>query len=219
MMNCERFEELVHDLGRPGRAEAAVREQALAHAASCARCGELWQEVQWLDQALRSVAAEQSTERADNRVEMTLMAEFRAAKNTAGRQKGIWRVAAVAAAAVILWAGGWVARRSTARLGETNETTGVNGPANPGSEGGAIAAAEDSQLVMAEDKQFIRLPYAGDGSVLEDDAIVRTELPRASLVSMGFPVDASVTETVPVEVMVSEYGTPEAIRLVAQDSE
>ena len=68
--------------------------------------------------------------------------------------------------------------------------------------------------------RFIRLPYAGDGRAVEDDAIVRAVLPRSALASLGFPVgDVNGTEAVPVELMVSEDGTPEAIRLVSQDVE
>ena len=84
------------------------------------------------------------------------------------------------------------------------------------------AAGDDFGLVAENenDAQFIRLPYANDGAAVENDAIVRAVLPRSALASLGFPVgDVSGAEPVPVELMVSEDGTPEAIRLVAQDVE
>ncbi len=218
-MECFRFGGLVHDLGRRRGLDASVREEALAHAGSCARCARLLAEVERLDSALRSVAAGQKAERvgdlARGRFEAALVAEFRATKALVNRRKTTWQVAAVAAAAALLLTSGWAFRH----FGPSSAQRKLAGAPNSG----AIVGTQQADVVLAENEdgaRFIRLPYAGDGRAVEDDAIVRAVLPRSALASLGFPVgDVNGTESVPVELMVSEDGTPEAIRLVSQDVE
>ncbi len=61
------------------------------------------------------------------------------------------------------------------------------------------------------------LPYAYDPSELEGGAVVRVVLPRAALVSYGLPVEGmGVRDQVTADMVVSQDGTPQAIRLVAQ---
>ena len=64
---------------------------------------------------------------------------------------------------------------------------------------------------------YVPLPYAYDPSHLEGGAVVRVVLPRAALISYGLPVEAmGVSDQVTADMVVSEDGTPQAIRLVAQ---
>jgi hypothetical protein len=222
-MDCTRFEGLVHDLGRRRGLDVHVREEALAHADSCAPCAQLLAEAERLDFALRYLAAEQKAGRAGDlaqpRVEAALVAEFKAVKSRASRWNARWHVAAIATAAMLFLTIGLAWRHFAPRPDKTGPGTGPNvavamkstAPAVPGD--AAFAVAENQNGA-----QFIRLPYANDGTVVEDDAIVRANMPRSALASLGFPMgDVSGTEAVPVELMVSEDGTPEAIRLVAQD--
>jgi hypothetical protein len=84
-MNCERFDEIVHELDRgdSGALGPACNggsnecEVALAHAESCCRCGRLLTEVEGLNFALRSIASHAAQERAPARLEATLLREFR----------------------------------------------------------------------------------------------------------------------------------------------
>jgi hypothetical protein len=226
VMDCFQFEQLVHDLGRRRGLNPDVRDEALAHAESCERCAQLLTDVERLDSALRLVAADQRAERpgdlARSRIETALMAEFRAVKKGATRRNVAWQAAAVAAVAIVLFTTGWALRHFAPASIETRPGVEGNGGA-----GGSSPAASPQQTyaVVAENEsengaRFIRLPSAGDGSAMEDDAIVRAVLPRSALASLGFPVgDLSSTEAVPVELVVSEDGTPEAIRLVSQDIE
>jgi len=224
-MDCTRFEGLVHDLGRRLGLDVGVREEALAHADSCAPSARLLAEVERLDFALRYMAAEQKADRAGDlaqpRVEAALVAEFKAVKLRASRRSARWRVAAAAAAAMLFLTTGWAWRHFAPSSGETGPAIGHTVAVETNST--APVAAGDPAPAVAENQNgapFIRLPYANDGAVVEDDAIVRADMPRSALASLGFPVgDVSGTEAVPVELMVSEDGTPEAIRLVAQDVE
>ena len=190
---------------------------------SCARCARLLAEVERLDSALRSVAAE-SEERnesaiwpeadrgcAGGRVSRDESgSEAPKSNGMAGGRRGGGSglvtyfglgVAAFCAGVLEPAAGAVPVRRTPVRSWSTQQADAV------------VAENEDGA-------RFIRLPYAGDGRAVEDDAIVRAVLPRSALASLGFPVgDVNGTESVPVELMVSEDGTPEAIRLVSQDIE
>jgi hypothetical protein len=218
-MDCLQFEGLVHDLGRRKGLNPEVRDEALAHAELCAQCGQLLTDVERLDSALRLVAADQRAERpgdfARDRIETALVAEFRAVKKGATRRSVAWQAAAVAAAAIVLLTTGWALRHFAPASIETRPAVEGNGGVSP-QQAYALVAENESE----NGARFIRLPSAGDGRAMEDDAIVRAVLSRSELASLGFPVgDLSGTEAVPVELVVSEDGTPEAIRLVSQDIE
>jgi hypothetical protein len=223
-MDCLQFERVVHDLGRRRGLNPDVRDEALAHAESCERCAQLLTDVERLDSALRLVAADQRADRpgdlARGRIEMALVAEFRAVKKGATRRSVAWQAAAVAAAAVVLFSTGWALRHFAPASIETRPAVEENGGATGSS---PAASPQQTYAEVAENEnenRFIRLPSAGDGRAMEDDAIVRAVLPRSELASLGFPVgDLSGTEAVPVEIVVSEDGTPEAIRLVSQEIE
>jgi len=220
-MDCSQFEGLVHDLGRRAALRASLRDEALTHAESCARCAALLEEVELLDSALRSMAAEQVRERAPERVKVALVTEFHSATGST-RRSVRWQIAAVAAAAVVLLSTGWALRHFAPAINGTSPRSGESGAAI-GLNSAPGAETEQAYAVVAENEggvNFIRLPEAADGAAVEDDAIVRAVLPRSALASLGFPVGDSIgAEPVPVELMVNEDGTPEAIRLVSQDAQ
>jgi hypothetical protein len=65
----------------------------------------------------------------------------------------------------------------------------------------------------------VPLPYADDPSETQGGAVVRVDLPRASLVSMGVPVAGlNANGHVVADLMLSEDGTPQAIRLISQSN-
>ena len=214
-MNCFQFGGLVHDLGRNKRLGAEVRAEALAHAESCVPCGRMREEVERLDAALKSLATEQSVERAQGRVEAALVAEFLAVRNgaaSAKRRSALWQAAAVAAVVTLLATAGWTLRHFAHGAAGTLPATDVS--RSVGGHADTVTAENEN------DDRFVRLPFAGDGKAVEDDAILRAELPGSALASLGFPVgDVNGTEMVPVELMVGEDGTPEAIRIVPQEVE
>jgi len=63
------------------------------------------------------------------------------------------------------------------------------------------------------------LPYADDSIALDGGAIVRVELPRATLASFGLPVaEFGDAQRILADLVVSADGTPQAIRLVSQSN-
>src|SRR5579862_6303432 len=84
-MDCAQFEEIVHDIERPGTEGFALREGALAHAESCADCARLMTEVESLDAGLHAMAVAVAGWQAPGSVESALIAEFRRQKLTNAR--------------------------------------------------------------------------------------------------------------------------------------
>ena len=106
-MNCHDLEAVAGDLARGHLMDAAEREKALAHAASCACCGSRLADERALADGLRFVA-KTANEEAPARVEAALLAAFRqqraaleatAPARFARRQ---WLYAAAAAAAIVV---------------------------------------------------------------------------------------------------------------------
>jgi len=66
-------------------------------------------------------------------------------------------------------------------------------------------------------EEFIPVPYADDPAALEGGAIVRVTLPRSALASFGLPIaESDGADRVSADLVVSQDGTPQAIRLVSQ---
>ena len=63
---------------------------------------------------------------------------------------------------------------------------------------------------------YVPLPYADDPSALEGGSVVRVTLARSTLEAYGLPVDGlEAGDRVTADMIVSEDGTPQAIRLVS----
>lgn len=243
-MNCAQFEEILCDLNRPGTRGATLRVAALAHANSCSRCAKLLAEAQSLDRALRTLAAQEAGVQAPARVEASLLREFRTNKAASSRRKVRWQVAAMGiAAAMLLAVGASLYHRIARSSGSGSETqTPAAGPALPITRGSAessapvaiqpqavVAAAphEHGRLIQSDPSieqsasedadPFIPLPYAADPAAVDEGAVVRVVLSRATLASLGL-AEAPETSDDPVsaDLLVSEDGTPQAIRLVTQ---
>jgi hypothetical protein len=148
-----------------------------------------------------------------------LLKEFRQQNAAASRRTMRGRLAALGAAAAILLTIGLSFRHGW-----------MPGSSQPASETVASQAAAASQTAPVEvaenrlpDSQdatpFISLPYAADPATLEDGAVVRVVLSRSALASLGLPVtDVGSAEQVPADIVLSEDGAPQAIRLVSQAS-
>ncbi len=108
-MDCAQFEELLHDLDRPGTEGFARREAALTHAESCSRCGILVMQSESLDEALRALAKRESGRHASPPVAAMLMEEFQHRKFALLSRKVTRQIAALGAtAAVLLGLGFWL---------------------------------------------------------------------------------------------------------------
>jgi hypothetical protein len=115
MMDCNRFQEALADLDRPGVLSADLCEEALAHAEGCGDCGQLLTETELLDSELRQFAARGGDGQAPARVEAKLLNALRR-RNSVAERKTAWRyAAAVGIAAVLLLAIGLWLNRPTAK--------------------------------------------------------------------------------------------------------
>jgi hypothetical protein len=110
----------------------------------------------------------------------------------------------------------------TKRVTAENSTTSVtqlpssNTPGARAVPGAKRAASEAQRVEYAT--AFVPLPYADDPSALEGGSVVRVTLARSVLESYGLPADGMGTgDRVTADMIVSEDGTPQAIRLVAQE--
>jgi len=213
-INCMEFEEIVHELDRTGTYGCALREKALAHAESCGRCAQLLTETESLDQALHSIATAEGEQEAPAWVESALLREFRAVK-AGTRSPNLGRhVAALGIAATVLLAAGvslhWFAPAMKGTSSGQNSQTNVS----------ASATTSESAQVAAEGaSDFIALPYADDPDGAEGGTVVRVELSGPALASLGMPVSlAGSSGSISADLLVSDDGTPQAIRLVSQET-
>ncbi len=235
-VDCVEFGELLPDLDRPGTRGHDLSEEILAHAEICAPCAALMMEAESLNFGLRQLAETSAGMEAPARVEAALLNEFRRTKSAAARRKFHRELAALAVAALVLLAVGlgiyWrhlnASGSNTSPSVATNPAPGVNpspstvtAPEN-GNEKSAQSAAEQPTSISDESEyatSFVPLPYADDPSETQGGAVVRVDLPRASLVSMGVPVSGlNAGGHVVADLMLSEDGTPQAIRLISQSN-
>lgn len=242
-MDCAQFEELVHDLDRPGTEAFARREAALTHAESCSHCAILVMQSESLDIALQSLAKRESNRQASPLLAATLMEEFQRRKFASLGRKVKRQVAALgAAAAVLLAVGFWLhfsqSQTAPTAINEQRATPAapspapVSVPATANSAQPAVPAStsvapstSDSvqhaslQTESQNEAAFIRLPYSDDFGSLDNYTIVRVVLTPATLASLGLPVTGiGSNEPVQADLAVSDDGTPQAVRLVSETS-
>jgi negative regulator of sigma E activity len=240
-MDCAQFEELVHDLDRPGTEGFARREAALAHAESCSRCGILVMQSESLDEALQALSKRESGRGVSPLVAATLMEEFQRHKFVSLGRRVRRQVAALgAAAAVLLAVGFWlhfsysqtpptaINEQPSAPVASTPAPVQVpasaNSAASPVSPTAVPSVPTNVQRASLEaesqnDAAFIRLPYSDGPDNLDDDAVVRVVLTPATLASFGLPVTGIGSgEPVQADLAVSPDGMPQAVRLVSGTS-
>jgi hypothetical protein len=221
-MNCEQFRTLIHDLAREEASDDAQVISALNHAESCRDCDARLRKAEKLTAALRALAIRHNSEAAPPRVEAALLQAMRQQHQPA--RVSIWRStaswltlsgAALATAAVFVFL----------LLGNHARTSGhapapiqqsapreTNRPAaqRPAWADYAINGETEEQAAA----EYIPLTSDFDPSWLEGGAIVRVLLTRPALESLGVPAMASSDDQMLADMVVSDDGTPEAIRLV-----
>jgi hypothetical protein len=238
-MKCSEFEEIVHELDRPGTRGYVLREEALIHAESCGLCGVLLTETESLDFGLARIASEAGRSVASPQVEAAVLQEFRRAKGTSDRRRMQWRMAAIGVAAALFLVVGISLQRFYApshELGERSQPSVAASEADQPTTESPRNVAQDnvksrpaaehvSPAPQASDsdetevaQNFTPLPYADDPSMMEGGSVVRVILSRSALASLGMPLSSIENrEQIPADLVVSADGTPEAIRLVAQN--
>lgn len=245
-MDCAQFDELFHDLDRPGTEGFARREAALAHAESCSHCAILVMQSESLDVALHALAERESGREASPLVAAALVEEFRRHKFASLGRRVKRQVAALgAAAAVLLAVGFWLyfshSQTASNAINEQPSASVAPSPApaqlpasansaQPTARAAAVSpttvpsAPSNVQRANLEaesqnDAAFIRLPYSDDPGSLDNDAVVRVVLTPSTLASFGLPVTGIGSgESVQADLAVSQDGMPQAVRLVSGTS-
>ncbi|MGH9737526.1 MAG: hypothetical protein ACRD4X_02955 [Candidatus Acidiferrales bacterium] len=239
-MDCSQFQEVLADLDRPGVLTAELREQALAHTEGCAECGQLLTETESLDWELRRLREREANAVPTAQVEAQLLLAFQRRKAGVARQTTRRYAAVIGIAATLLLAVGlWMYRRSVdstqtriakdagGQVATPRKIEANNARLSPEAALHRGATAElargtasstPKQLASEDASAFIPLPDADYPISLDDGAVVRVVMPRATLASFGLPVEAMEGDgTVRADLIVSADGTPQAIRLVSQD--
>ena len=103
-MKCAEFEEIVHELDRPGTKGNELREEALVHAESCGRCGVLLTEVESLDFALAKIANEADEKYGAVACGSRLASGIQARQRKSAARRMQWRMAAIGVAAALFLA-------------------------------------------------------------------------------------------------------------------
>lgn len=218
--NCKQFEEILADLDRAGTAGASLRETALAHAESCGLCAGLLTESESLDFALHSLAAHDAFRTASPRLEVALVHRFRLEKGIAARRRMQWQISLLGAAAAMLLVLGLTFHngRSSGVQPQT-QTAAMRQDTQAASDDGSSATAADYADADDEGGPFTRLPYADDEDA-DGDTIVRVVLSRSALASLGMnDVALTASDQVSADLIVSQDGTPQAIRLLEQENQ
>ncbi len=240
-MDCAQFEELLHDLDRPGTEGFARREAALTHAESCSRCGILVMQSESLDEALRALAKRESGRHASPPVAAMLMEEFQHRKFALLSRKVTRQIAALGAtAAVLLGLGFWLhfAHSQTPPIAINEQPSAQTAPSPapaqvPASANSAQPSAPSPapstvpsapanvqrasfETESQNDAAFIRLPYADDPGGLDNTTVIRVVLTPATLASFGLPVTGlGGGKPVQADLAVSQDGMPQAVRFVS----
>jgi hypothetical protein len=206
-MNCKEF--------REGITESGVNADLLRHSSECAECAALLGRYRNLEAGLGALAAELRHTEAPEHVELGLVAAFRSQNRQArgadrhkwDRHK--WWIPALswATAAGVLIVAAMFLMHPHQPL-----------PAHRSAPGTVeMASVTDSTDAYAadEDDGFIPLPNARRLDPNEDVNVVRVEVPRSAMLSVGLAVSADrVSELVEADVVLGADGLARAIRFV-----
>lgn len=206
-MNCNQFRKRLRESGALEGAAAV-----LAHVHSCAGCAAIFQQQRGLEAGLKQMAIGQAGWSAPPRVEATLVEQFRSQTRL--------QPAAAAPAKIPFWmrfrlpglavAGGLAAVLAVVLISRAPHSSHMVG---------RTAASQISEVDddSALDNGFVLLPYANSGEIANaaEADVVRVEMPRSALVTLGVPVsDDGNSATVEAELLLGEGGVPQAVRVL-----
>ena len=229
-MNCEEFEILGLHSQRDGSVGDDGRERVLQHARVCGRCAALGASWAAAQVELAALAESSRILRVPARVETRVLQQFRL-KHQPRQERRFLRLAtwALAAAAVIVCALGiwdWHKWRQGS-LGNNIAAHSVPGrnrvssPATGSSLNDASSVADDPEILIAGNEgnegtggnDFTQLP-GSSLQEMEDGAIVRVGMERASLAAFGLPVNEDdASDWIQVDLLVGSDGSAQAVRL------
>jgi hypothetical protein len=183
-------------------------------------------DVESLDFSLRALAGRATDWQAPSRVGTALMAEYRRERAAAYRRRMRWQIAALATAAAFLLVLGFSLRHRApaGNIAPTTDTS-ASSPSRSIAAPEVLADLQQGQPVEIDlnDSEyaadFVPLPYADDPTAADGGAVVRVVLSRSALASLGLPVaNLGAKDRIPADIVLSEDGSPQAIRLVSESS-
>ncbi len=181
----------------------------LEHLRVCAGCAKRFERHQELASALQRLGAEMRSLQAPARVERQVVAGFRG-RFEFGRQEappslwwtfGAWAAGILVTVGIALFlAGGRQPERTERMRRHATQLAAVEAPA---------------ELEALEESGFIPLPNAELIAPNEEINLVRVQLPRKSMISLGFAVsEESAEEPVEADVMLGADGVARAVRFL-----
>jgi hypothetical protein len=227
-MNCEEFEIFGLDSQRDGSIRDDGRERAVQHARVCGRCAALGASWAAAQAELAALAEHSRVLRVPARVETRVLQQFRL-KHQPRQERRFLQLAtwALAAAALIVctlgiwdwhkWREGSLGGNSTA-ASSVAALDAVSSHATGSSGANASPVTDDSEILMAGNESnggndFTQLPGSSLQEV-EDGAVVRVGMERASLAAFGLPVnEEEASDWIQVDLLVGSDGSAQAVRL------
>jgi len=228
-MNCEQFREIAGELARDQMRDPGEIGEALAHSESCAECDGLLEGYESLHGALRALSAAHAHDEMPGQAEQVLLRAFanrraresRAAALSTVPRRLVWAAAisGVAAAALLgVWlvphfrpAGGSPFGAGLASASVASAAPVPNDPSTIGQADWAAPFATDA----GETQPFVPLSDTFDPASVGDDSIVRVVVPRDTLEGLGVSVGEDASDQVLADVIVTDDGTPQAVRVLS----
>ena len=180
------------ELARRRPLDATLAGAATAHAAACPDCADLFQRERALTEDLQSLGRIVRPLEAPPHVEQAVMAGFHAHARRR-REVALARWVTVAASLALIASAALMLLRPAPRQ--------------------VAAAPPSQQQQQANDlRGFMAVPYRTQP--IERGYVVRVQIPRNALVSLGMPVSAGQPEVVQADLLLAEDGLAQAVRLV-----
>ena len=204
-MTCQEFWNTMPELG-----SGVTHSDHLRH---CPACAALDEQQRRLAEGLRAAAGEWSRVEAPPRLEARLISAFRSHNGlAAGRRHQMWPalLAWAAAAAAVLALAFFLVRGRQPMPAQRRVPSAMELAAlEPAGIADSIEDAADA------DNGFIVLPNMARIGPNEDVNLVRVELPRSSMITVGYAVSAErASEPVEAEVMLGADGLAHAVRFL-----
>jgi len=205
-MNCHEFWKTL-----PGEAQD-LEAAHMRHFGECPACGAQMDQRRRLAQAMRALGDETQRVGAPPRVEAHLLAAFRRKNGLPAAPRGrplagvaLWASAAAALAVLALLLLGGRGPQDPQRHPTTMELAVLQDPMVPEES----TSSDDSRT------GFIPLPNAATLAPSEEVNLVRVELPRAAMMTVGLAVsEERALERVEADVMLGADGLPRAVRFL-----
>lgn len=217
-MNCEEFELAGLDSRRDDSLHDDARRRAAQHARVCGKCASLKASWDAAQEELSPLTEFTRFAAPPARVENRLLQQFRLRHQPRLERRNIrfatWALATAAILVCTLSVWSWQNWRQGQRTSSAaNQSSNVAD--NSATQTLASGVADDSGnfLLASNDGEFTQLPGALAQEV-DDSAIVRVGMPRASLAALGLPVNEErADEWIQVDLLVASDGSPQAVRL------